>query len=118
MAGERPKMTGQSWRRMALINLHPSPVLTSCITALPHTHALTAGSEIPKTCSFISSFILMAEDPSRPGPDQARDLVESISKKLGFVPEHRWAALTPEARQDFKDAFELKDSMIFTSVST
>jgi hypothetical protein len=90
----------------------------SCIRPLSRTYVLTAGSEILEICSLISSFALMAEVPSRPGPGQARELVESISKKLGFVPEHRWAALTPEARQDFKDAFELKDSMIFTSVST
>lgn len=62
--------------------------------------------------------MLMAEFPSRPGPERARELVESISKEHGMVSEQRWASFTPEARQEIKDAFKQRDRLIVNSVST
>lgn len=59
----------------------------------------------------------MGENPSRPGAQRARELVDSISKELGFVSEKTWKKLSPEVQQEFRDAFQKKDNMIFTSVS-
>lgn len=48
------------------------------------------------------------------GSERCRQLVQSINKKLGFVTEETWATLNRETR----DAFRLKDDIIYSAVST
>jgi hypothetical protein len=50
--------------------------------------------------------------------EEARQQVEEISEDHGYVSEEVWATLEPKVRETLRRAFDKKDRMIASSVST